>query len=412
MSWLNKVEDNFTITTGDGISYTVDWGSSVTKTKDYFIAEFNFPQLAGSLVNRGQPRGARYNLEIFFQGENNIENSRAFERSSDNLGYWKLSHPLYGLLFVHPVGLMFDNSNMNVTIVTGQLIETITNDNPITTVDPIDQIQLQKENLDATASNSLSKTPSSTDVNNLTANNNSLYKSSIPIIKVPEELTAYFNAFQVAKSAINNATQSPLIAMRTTQSVISAPAQFTTSVVNRLGLLTGQYATLKNQIVPKNQFQSIPVSTKQIFQIQGSTLISSQLLAVSTPQPNDYTNAKSVYDTINIITNNYNQFLIDMDSIQSVNGGSPDSFIPDADTFIALSQLANNVISNLFQIALLGKRERSILLDKDTNLIVLTHKLYGLDEFDNNMDELMANNNWGFNQLIQIKKNTIVKYYI
>ena len=101
-----------------------------------------------------------------------------------------------------------------------------------------------------------------------------------------------------------------------------------------------------------------------------------------------------------------------MDSIQSANGGSPDSFIPYADTFIALSQLANNVISNLFQIALLGKRERSILLDKDTNLIVLTHKLYGLDEFDNNMDQLMVNNNWGFNQLIQIKKNTIVKYYI
>lgn len=412
MSWVDKVQNNFTIQTGDGLTYTVDWGSSVTMVVEYFIAEFNFPQLSGSLVNRGQPKGSRYNLEVYFQGENNIENAKAFKKSADNTGYWKLSHPLYGMLFVHPTGLMFDNSSMNVTKVTGELIETIVNDNPVTTIDPIDQIELQKENLDTTFSNSLTKTPNSTDVNNLKANNNALYNSSIPIIKVPEELSNYFNAFQVASSAVNNATQSPLTAMRTAQAVISAPANFTSSVQNRLGLLTSQYSTLKTQIVPKNPFQKISASTKQIFQIQGGTLISSQLLAVSTPQPNDYTNSTTVYNIITQITNNYNQFLIDIDSIQSTNGGDPDSFIPDADSFIALSQLANNVISNLFKIALLGKRERTILLSKDTNLILLTHLLYGLDEFDNNMDELMSNNGWGFNQLIQIKKNTIVKYYI
>lgn len=412
MTWVTKVQNSFIIKTGDGASYTVDWGSSITKTKEYFIAEFNFPQLAGSLINRGQAKGRRYNLEIFFQGENNIENSIAFEKSADNTGYWTISHPLYGQIFAHPVGLMFDNSNMNVTIVTGELIETITQDNPITSVDPIDQINLLKQNGDDAFVNSLTKIPSSTDVNNLTANNNSLYKSSIPIIQVPEELSDYFNLFKVAGSAINNAVESPLVAMRTAQAVISAPANFTASVQNRLGLLTGQYGSLKNQIVPKNSFQKIPVSTKQIFQIQGGALISSQLLAASTPQPNNYTNATTVYNVINILINNYNQFLIDIDSIQSANGGTPDSFIPDAQSFIYLNQLANTVISNLFQIALLGKRERTILLEKDTNLILLTHKLYSLDEFDNNMDELMANNGWGLNQLLQIKKNTLVKYYI
>ncbi len=81
MSWIDKVNSSFIIKTGDGVSYTVDWGSNIVRTKEYFIAEFNFPQLAGSLVDRGQAKGRRYSLEIFFQGEENIENSIAFEKA-------------------------------------------------------------------------------------------------------------------------------------------------------------------------------------------------------------------------------------------------------------------------------------------------------------------------------------------
>jgi hypothetical protein len=411
MSWIDKINTNFTIITGDGLSYTVDW-MNATKQKEYFIAEFNFPNLPGSLVKRSQPKGRRYNLEIFFQGDTNIEDSKAFEDSADNLGAWTISHPLYGQIIVQPVGLMFDNTAMNVTKVTGQVIETITQDNPITTVNPIDNILLDKENLDSTFSNSLSKTPVSSDVNNMASNNNTLFNRSVPIIKLPADLTNYFNLFQIAKAAINNLTASPLVAMRAAQAVISAPALFETDVQSRLNLLSGQYKTLKSQIVPKTAYQKIPVSTKQIFQIQAGTLISSQLLAASTPQSSNYTNATTVINIIEILINNYNIYIGDLDSIQTPTAGTPDSFIPDANSLIALNKLMSNVISNLFKIALTGKQERTYLIDSDTNIILLTHRLYGLDEFDNNINELISNNNWGLAQILQIRKNTLVKYYI
>ena len=412
MSWVDKINTNFTILTGDGKSYTVDW-MNATKAKEYFIAEFNFPELAGSLVKRGQPKGRRYNLEIFFQGENNIENATALENSTDNTRQpWVIRHPLYGQIIVQPLGLELDNTAMNVTKITCQVIETITEDNPITVIDPVDNILLDKENLDTTFSNALTQKPVSSDINNMTASNNTLYNRSVPIIKIPDDLTNYFNLFQVAKSAINNAIASPLVAMQTTQAVISAPALFQTDVQSRLNLLSSQYSTLKNQIIPKNAYQKIPVSTKQIFQIQAGTLISSQLVSASTPIGNEYTNSVSVVKIIETLLDNYNTYLADLDSIQTATAGTPTSFVPDAASLIALNQLMCNVISNLFTIALKGKQERTLLLDKDTNLIVLTHRLYGLDQFDNNMNELISNNGWGLNQILQIRKNTLVRYYI
>jgi hypothetical protein len=412
MSWIDKVNTNFTIITAEGKSFTVDWMNAV-REKEYFIAEFNFPNLAGSKVDRGQPKGRRYSLELFFQGENNIENAIALEDSTDaNTGPWTIRHPIYGQIIVQPIGLKLDNTAMNVTKVLTQAIETITQDNPVTVVDPVDNILLDKEILDANFANSLDKTPVSSDVNNMTSSNNSLYNKSVPIIKIPEDLTNYFNLFQVAKSAINNAIQSPIIAMRTTQAVISAPALFQTDVQSRLGVLNSQYSSLKNQIVPKNSYQVIPVSTKQIFQIQAGTLIASQLVAASTPQPNNYTNANTVINVIETLLNNYNSYLSDLDSIQTSTAGTPTSFIPDAASLIGLNQLMSSVISNLFKIALIGKQERTLILEKDTNIIILTYRLYGLDEFDNNISELIANNNWGLNQILQIRKNTPVKYYI
>jgi|GEM_PF-982269 hypothetical protein len=412
MSWVADVNTNFIITTGDNKNYSVNW-MNARKAKEYFVAEFNYPNLAGSYVSRGQPKGNRYNLEIFFQGENNLETSQAFQDSSDNnLQPWIITHPFYGQIIVQPLGMDIDNTGFNVTKITCQVIETITQNNPITTVDPIDNIQIDKSNLDSTFASSLDQIPASSDIVNMTGNNNTLYNRSIPIIKIPDDLTNYFNLFQTARSAINNAIASPLVAMQAAQAVISAPALFETDVQSRVNLLNNQYQTLKAQIIPKNSYQKIPVSTKQIFQIQAGTLISSQLVAASTPQPTDYTNASDVVTVIELLLDNYNQYLTDLDSIQTATGGTPTSFIPDSASLIGLNQLMCNVIANLFTIALNGKQERTLILEKDTNIIVLTHRLYGLDEFDNNMSQLMVNNGWGLNQCIQIRKNTPVKYYI
>ena len=411
MTWIEQVESPFTIITADGANYIVNW-KNATNAVDYWIAEFTFPNLNGSKVDRGTPRGTRYDIEFYFQGDNNIEQAKTFRKSADVLGPWTLLHPIYGQLLVQPVGLFFDNSQMGSTKVTGQVIETIAIENPVTKVNPIDNILLSKTNSDAAFINSITTKPSGSDIQNLQKNNSYLYKTTIPILKLPADVQKFFNLFSIAQANINNAFASPQVAMNAVQQVINAPALIENSVQIRTQTLSNQFQSLRTQIQPKNSYQKISVATKQLYAVSGAAAISSLAVAAATPLQGNYTNMTSVLNVISLVTKSYNLFISDLDSLQSTNGAAIDSYIPDYNAFISLRDLVSFVVANLFSVALLSKRERTIILDNDTNLVVLTHMIYGLDEFDNNMNELMANNGWGINQLIQIKKNTKVVYYI
>ena len=98
--------------------------------------------------------------------------------------------------------------------------------------------------------------------------------------------------------------------------------------------------------------------------------------------------------------------------MQTLNGGNVCSFIPDFNSLIALEEVVNFTIANLFAIALNGKQQRSILLEYDSNWIILTHRLYGLDNADANLITLMQQNNAGLNTMLQVPANTLVIYFI
>lgn len=409
MSWLDLVQRDFIITTGEGSKFKVNW-LNATKLVEYNVAMFEFPGLAGTLVNRGTPKGRRYNIEIFFQGEDNIDQAFTFEAAAADPRPWNISHPLYANIIVQPIGLEFDNSQMNVSRITGQVIETITEDSPITTVDAIDNIQLSKSNLDNSFASTVTAPISGSDIDTLSKDNSDLYKLTVPIIKIPAEVQNYFQLFNVANSAITNAIDSPIFAMQAIQAMINAPAAFTTNVKSRLSNLSSTFQTLRNKL--SSSPVSLPVASKQIYQVQGAANISSQLVAASTPMQGDYSNMTDVVITIEILINNYNIYINDLNNMQTSTGGDPDSYIPDAGSVIAMNMLLNSVLGGLFSIALNARQERSVILEKDYNIIVLTHRLYGLDPFDNNIQELFINNNLGINDILVLKKGRKIVYYI
>ncbi len=106
------------------------------------------------------------------------------------------------------------------------------------------------------------------------------------------------------------------------------------------------------------------------------------------------------------------QYLIDLDSLQTLNNGNTSSFIPDANSITKINDIVNLTISNLFNISLNAKQERSIITEEDTNIILLTHRLYGIDSNDKNIDELISENNIGLTETLQIKKGRKILYYI
>ncbi|MCE3278027.1 MAG: hypothetical protein K0S44_218 [Bacteroidetes bacterium] len=406
MSWIDKLNQDYKITTGDGKVYTVFWRNA-QQAIEWNVSEFNFPNVKGTKVDKREVKGRQFPLEFYFQGENHLDEADAFRKSLNSKRPTRIDHPFYGIIIVQIPALNFDNSELNTTKITGTAIETIQDDNPKVSTDPVGQIKLLKEINDEDLSLSLDTTPSTTDVNSMAATNEKNFNLSVPIIEIPEEVSEYTNLFNQASSFINTATASPLLAMQAITTVITKPAQFTVEAQTRIKTLVEQFEKLRLTLV---NITAVP--SKQIYQIQAGTMISSMCLAAITPLSGDYTNSKSALSVIETLLENYNQFIEDLDSLQSPNGGNTTSFIPNAQAIIGLNNILVQTISNLYLIALNGKNERTLILEKDTNLILLTHRLYSLDEADKNMEELRDNNNLGLKELLQIPKGRKIVYYI
>ena len=114
MSWLDRVNTKMIITTGDGKSFSPAWFDAEKSVK-YNLSEFEFIDIKGALVDRREPKARRFNFSIVFQGSENVDEASLFEASANDRRAWKISHPLYNNIVVHPVSLKFNDKNYNAT---------------------------------------------------------------------------------------------------------------------------------------------------------------------------------------------------------------------------------------------------------------------------------------------------------
>jgi hypothetical protein len=150
--------------------------------------------------------------------------------------------------------------------------------------------------------------------------------------------------------------------------------------------------------------------SKKAYENNGAMMVSS--MAVSSITQMDYNNRADVMASMDLINMNYNLYLTDIDTFQSLNNSTPDSYVADAGSLIALNDLINFTLSNLFDISLNSKQERTLYCEKDTNVILLAHRLYGLLPDDSTIDTLIKNNSIGLLELLQINKGRKIIYYV
>lgn len=406
MSWKEKIQNDLIIRTGDGKEWKPNW-IATKYSRDYNVSEFNFPNVAGTLVKRLKPIGRKYDLEIYFQGEDHFDVSEDFIRSADIEKEWTVSHPIHGTIYVQPLGLSIDQRELNVTKITGVIMETIADTLPRATIAPQETVKLKVEELDELYEDSFTKIPTSADLNKATQTSKKHFNGGVPIIELPDEAIAYHNAFAAVNTAITTAIATPILFMRTITTFVNYPAHFTTSVKARLKQLVDQWETLKASV--EGLFR---VSSKQIFQNQSAANVAAMCLTASTPLNGNYTNSVDVFSVIDKLVDTYEDFLGQLDLLQNDNGGNPDSFIPNGNVLFKLNDLVNVTITSLFEIALKARQQRTFILEHDSDLINLTHRLYTLDPDDNNINEFIANNQFGQNDYLVIKKGTKIYYYI
>lgn len=431
MSWIENINRDFTIimsvdfdvVTGvsakgkvkvahrhDSATFTPNW-LNATRSVEYNINEFNFKNVAGTLVRRQMPMGTKYNLEIYFQGEDNLIESARFKRAADNVKTWNIAHPMYGTIIVQPISLAFDDSSYNVTKVQAQVMETIGIGEVITNISPIDTIQVKKLSVDDTFANSyLAQVPipDALDISSMKANIGIAYRLQAAFSTTTDALATVTNTYNAAFAIISGGASDVLNAIKATQAVLSLPEFALQNVFNRVAFLvrTGQaiYTNLTTLHTPH---------LKKLFENNMAALLSTMCAtSVTNITPADYPNRIKVLQVADMITQFYDNYVRDLDTLQSANGGVADTYIPDWASLNDLSQLVRFTIANLFDIAVDAKQQRTITTATDDNLITLAFQLYGLLPDDSTITQLQEDNNISFNELLQIKKGREIIYYI
>lgn len=412
MAWIEQVKKDYTITTGDGKKYTVNW-LNARKMVEYNIAMFNFKDLSGTLVKRGVPMGTKYAIEIYFQGADNLDKSKAFQKSAANTKAWTVSHPMYGSLYVQPTSLEFDDSAYNVTKITGEIVETIGSSKVKPTTSPSDTIVANKSTTDSTLAASYANNvpkPKATDISAMKANTATINTGVQKFAVTDIDLQTATNYYYQANAAINGAVTAPLNAVSAMQGYISLIMNFTNSVSNRVNFINTCLNDLAANI---DKLATSTTSLKRLFENNSGTLITTMCGAsVTNVDTTSYPNRDSVLAIISTVSGAYNAYIANLDSLQTDNGAETTSYIPDFDSLEQLQQLVMFTISNLFDIAASAKQQRVLYTSTDSNIILIANAVYGLDVDDTTIDQLINDNGIGLNEMLTINKGRKIIYYI
>lgn len=426
-SWIENIKRQFTITMGDGAVYK-PLQFNANRSVEYNFAEFDFRNLNGTLVDRRRRRGTVYNLELVFQGDDNLVQATAFQNSANNSAPWTISHPFYGKLYVQPIAPIYhDNGNrmLNTTRITTTVRETLLLSALTNSVNPVDTITTKSTNtnraLIQTTVTALPK-PSVTVIGTMDGDL-SLFQQALANAQdagsiITNAINASRSAVKKLYTSVNTVVDDLTSALELIQTTVNLPAELETSIYNKVQFVSAelvslyqQAADLSNMPVPAFEDQWRDLKNTWLG-IAGSCVSAMCLTSITNIGPGDYTYSSQAAAVIATLLSGYNSYLGYLDAMQTPNGGELDSFIPDPDAMIVLDDLVNYTIDTLFQIQANSKQPRVITLTRDNNVILIARELYGLVADDSTVAQIIADNNICNSEIFQVPKGRQILYYV
>lgn len=408
MSWKDKIENGvFSITTGDGKNYKplLKVGS---KSKEFNATVFEFIELEGSFVDRKKAKSGKYTFLFYFEGTDNIEQAEAFESSASDSRAWKVVHPFYGTINGQPLSIERNDSNLNITEITVDFWESITGKFPKRSISTIDELKskgivFQNSSSQIYASKVDLKPIDQSIVKQNVSNFSLRYDKLLDDVNYPE----YQQELSKALQSVDEIITSPVGVIKDINTLIDLPSNFQKSIEQRTNLLNEIYKDLKETLnLGSNR------NNKSYFEAIGGAVISSFAKAILSPLPNDYITRSQIQRVALNFISLYNDYLTTLDAAQIGITDVTNSFSIGFQGQSVLNSIFIQSISNLYTLAFDAKQERIVQVEKDTNLVLLTHKYIGLDNEDENINTFRKINNIKNKSLFIIKKDRQITYYI
>lgn len=405
MSYYDTLENTaFSIETGESSLFLPLWKGG-TKDVEYNTSMFDFINVTGTLVDRKKPRSPFFNLVFYFQGETYLDEAKRFEVAASDPRPWIIEHPIYGSIKGQPLSFKRNDDNINIVEFSIPFWESIEADYPFTNYSIKDNTREKKLQVYAMAS--LSYTT-----------NNPIASADIPKIKISlsdmsgsmksmQDNTTYSefqNQLNKALKAVDNLLAGPINAIQQVQAFLDLPSTYAQVLEARIASYEAIYTRLESTISS--------VADKKYFEAISASLIASYSVVLVTPQNGDYILVSDVFKASQQLASLYSKYLAKLDTLKVSIYDVNNSFNPDASVQSELSSLVMYTISNLYKLSFEAKREKIILVDKDTNPILLVHRYIGLDATDENLVNFITTNDIKLRELFLIKKGREVRFQI
>ncbi|OJV51654.1 MAG: hypothetical protein BGO31_00170 [Bacteroidetes bacterium 43-16] len=410
MSWQERLQQKLTIVTGDGKVYTPKWMFS-EYSREFNNTVMEFPMLPGSLVQKLETKGRILPLDLVFDGADHLEQIQAFDQSSLDKRPWQIDHPRYGKILAQPLTISYTNEDLNTSMVQINCMETIqVMDVLKVTIAPVEKItadaDLAKDSEIAAVTSDIPAVKVA-DKRSLLKDTMNQYKTTAGKIKAAADVSKYLNGYNKYIALLNSGTSSTVQIARALHDFSTMPYAFLDTVENRLNMLKLQYRIIRNNI--GNLFTR---TSKRLYESQSSFLLMGMAQSVVNNVGDSFRLVSGVLPVMRELKSIYDDWIISLDAISSPNGGQVDGYLPGADTIRNVSNLFSYTISALMEIALNSKQERSIRLTEDSNPVLLAKKYYGLDRADENLVFFIESNRIGISEMLELKKDRLIKYYV
>ncbi len=401
MPWIDRIENTvFTIRTGDGAIFTPLWKNGET-SKEFNTATFEFIDQPGALIERKKVRARKFPLVFWFQGDDNIEQTDAFDLSANDPRAWVVRHPFYGDITGQPISISRNDQLYNCTEVTVDFWETIVTQFPAATIAPADAVASRFTEFSSISPiNYASKVDlKPADVNTVTN-----FANSITAI-VNKGITA--TGYTAFIAAVNNLILAPVDAIASIHQVILQPAMLELSIATRIQMIGAIYQSVAQLLADAGT-----VNNKAFFESAAGAAIGSLSIALLHPATTDYNVRSDVTAAANNLIDMYADYLVTLDAAYVEINNTGNSFTASQESQTVLQDIVLQTLVNLDTLAFNAKQERLVMLLTDANLIVLTHKYMGLDPDDANIETFRTINNIKNASLFVVEKGTQIKYYV
>ena len=405
MNWKNRIENiKFSITTGDGKKYEPLWKNS-QRERDYNFAKFDFINVTDSLIDRKKAQSHAYTIEMFFTGDDYLENSNAFEKSTENENITKINHPIYGEIKGFITKLKRDDISFGRTKFEIDFFESIEAEFPDSSESIQDRVssRVEKLNSDAIINYLSNANPSTDDIQTLKA---SINETSGNFKSDANNFNDYKRIVDTALKESNNLISKTSASITSAQSVLSFPARFDRKINDKINSVKRAYKKIKEL----SNFEK--KQDKVYFENQSASLLGNFAESAVNPKDDDYILRSDIEFVNNEMLSLYNDYLEQIDQNQVSIQDVDNFYIPNIEVQQGLNDLITFTSQALFVLTFDARQERIYITENETNLIVLTHQLIGLDVEDKNVKKLKQINRIGLNEIYRIKKGREIKYFV